>query len=166
MNSTGKKISQLRKQAGFTQKTLADALCVTDKAVSKWERGLACPDISLLPKLSALLDADIENLLLGVSTITTHLWKGVLLLNGDILSDILIFDKPMVYYLISNFMLMGIKFSIPKKSIEQSIPRNFNRVPAQNRSQNPAATFRLRLHSAKRTISPLILRCKKSSKKT
>ena len=109
MNSTGKKISQLRKQAGFTQKALADALCVTDKAVSKWERGLACPDISLLPKLSALLDADIENLLLGVSTITTHLWKGVLLLNGDILSDMLIFDKPMVYYLISNFMLIGIK---------------------------------------------------------
>lgn len=108
-NDFGKTISQLRIQAGFTQKTLAEALNVTDKAVSKWERGLSCPDISLLPKLSALLDADIEALLSGVSTIDSYSWKGVLILeDNSIPLDTLVYDKPMVYYLISYFLLLGI----------------------------------------------------------
>ena len=40
-------ICKLRKEKGMTQQQLADKLQVTDKAVSKWERGLACPDISV-----------------------------------------------------------------------------------------------------------------------
>lgn len=107
-NEIGRTISNLRKTAGFTQKELADALNVTDKAVSKWERGVACPDISLLPKLSALLDCDIEPILSGLSTIHSRTWKGILELDGGMDASLPVYDKPMVYYLLSNFLLAGI----------------------------------------------------------
>ena len=58
-------ISELRKEKKLTQKDLAEQLGVTDKAVSKWERGLSCPDISLLSKLSQALDITINELLNG-----------------------------------------------------------------------------------------------------
>jgi len=50
----------------MTQRELASRLCVTDKAVSKWERGLGCPDVSLLRSLSAIFRVDLESLLSGV----------------------------------------------------------------------------------------------------
>lgn len=62
---TGQLIAELRKEKGLTQKQLADALNVTDKAVSKWERGLSFPDISMLEPLSELLDISIMELLAG-----------------------------------------------------------------------------------------------------
>ena len=62
---TGQLITELRKEKGMTQKQLADALNVTDKAVSKWERGLSFPDISMLEPLSELLDVSIMELLAG-----------------------------------------------------------------------------------------------------
>ncbi len=62
---TGKLIYTLRKQSNLTQKQLADALNISDKAVSKWERGLGCPDVSLLVELSALLGTGIEEILKG-----------------------------------------------------------------------------------------------------
>lgn len=62
---TGKLIRRLRQEKGYTQAGLADRLHVSDKAVSKWERGLGCPDISLLPRLSALLGAELESLIIG-----------------------------------------------------------------------------------------------------
>ena len=63
LNSKGNIIAELRREAGYTQKTLAEALHITDKAVSKWERGLSLPDVSILPKLSLLLGADMSLLL-------------------------------------------------------------------------------------------------------
>ena len=44
-NHMGDLISSVRKSKNMTQKELADLLHVTDKAVSKWERGISCPDI-------------------------------------------------------------------------------------------------------------------------
>lgn len=61
----GKFISMLRKEKGLTQQELAEKLGITDKAVSKWERGLGCPDISLLTPISELFDVSINELLLG-----------------------------------------------------------------------------------------------------
>ena len=65
---TGKLIRRLRQEKGYTQAGLADRLHVSDKAVSKWERGLGCPDISLLPQLSELLGAELESLIIGDMT--------------------------------------------------------------------------------------------------
>ena len=49
----GERILRLRKEAGMTQKELASILCVTDGAVSKWERGLNYPDLSVMEPLAA-----------------------------------------------------------------------------------------------------------------
>ena len=63
-------ISELRKSKNLTQKELAEQLGVTDKAVSKWERGLSCPDIALLSPLSDILGVTTSELLQGESTVT------------------------------------------------------------------------------------------------
>ncbi|MDO4544732.1 MAG: helix-turn-helix domain-containing protein [Bacillota bacterium] len=62
---TGALIRALRTEKGLTQKQLADQLYISDKAVSKWERGQGCPDVSLLPQLSELLGVNLEELLSG-----------------------------------------------------------------------------------------------------
>ena len=62
---TGGLIRVLRTQKGLTQKALAEAIGVGDKAVSKWERGLGCPDVSLLPEISRVLGVGLETLLSG-----------------------------------------------------------------------------------------------------
>lgn len=62
---TGTLIKKLRLEAGLTQKQLADRICVSDKAVSKWECGNGCPDISLLSELADILGTDIDTLLTG-----------------------------------------------------------------------------------------------------
>ena len=56
-------ISSRRKELELTQKDLAEKLDITDKAVSKWERGLACPDTALIPKLAVILGITIEELM-------------------------------------------------------------------------------------------------------
>lgn len=61
----GRLIYRLRKEKNLTQLQLAEMLNVSDKAVSKWERGLGCPEVSLLPELSRRLGVDVENLLSG-----------------------------------------------------------------------------------------------------
>ena len=62
---TGSLIRQLRTERGLTQKQLAERINVSDKAVSKWERGNGCPDVSLLTSLAEVLDTDIQALLSG-----------------------------------------------------------------------------------------------------
>lgn len=61
----GRLIYSLRKENNMTQLQLASLLNVSDKAVSKWERGLGRPDLSLLPQLSKVFNVDIEKLLSG-----------------------------------------------------------------------------------------------------
>ncbi len=61
----GKLILDLRKEKKLTQKQLADAMHISDKTISKWERGLGCPDISLLQQLSNVFSINMETLLLG-----------------------------------------------------------------------------------------------------
>ena len=59
----GTMIAELRKQHGMTQLELAEKMGVTDKAVSKWERDLACPDISSIPNLAEILGVSVEELM-------------------------------------------------------------------------------------------------------
>lgn len=60
---TGNMISSLRKQRDLTQKELAALLHVTDKAVSKWERGKNFPDLPLLQPLAGVLGVSVSELL-------------------------------------------------------------------------------------------------------
>lgn len=61
--SLGMMIAELRKEQGMTQLELAEKMGVTDKAVSKWERDLACPDIHSLPNLATLLGVSVDELM-------------------------------------------------------------------------------------------------------
>ena len=63
--ATGQLITARRKALGLSQAELAERLHITDKAVSKWERGLSCPDISLLPAIAKILDVTTSELLDG-----------------------------------------------------------------------------------------------------
>ena len=56
-------ISTLRKEKGMTQLELAKELGVTDKAVSKWERDLSCPDVSSIPRLAQVLGITVDELM-------------------------------------------------------------------------------------------------------
>ena len=61
----GKFIQEKRKEKNLTQKALAEKLGVTDRAVSKWERGIGCPDVSILERLSKELECSILEILKG-----------------------------------------------------------------------------------------------------
>lgn len=65
---TGALIAQARKEKNLTQKELAAQLHVSDRAVSKWERGAGFPDISLLEPLAAALELSVLDLLRGERT--------------------------------------------------------------------------------------------------
>ena len=62
---TGAVIRSLREKQGMTQAQLAERLCVTDKAVSKWETGKGFPDLTLLEPLAAALRVSVPELLSG-----------------------------------------------------------------------------------------------------
>lgn len=111
-NTIGRTIAYLRKRCGYTQKDLADRIGISDKAVSKWERGLGLPDVAYLRKLSILLDTDTDSLLAGDLVHHDSGWYGVLILSENeynIGADTLIYDKPLVNYLLCYFLLVGIK---------------------------------------------------------
>lgn len=64
-NKMGMLLLRLRKEKGMTQKQLAQRMNISDKTISKWERGIGYPDISFLEVLSRIFHVDIENILSG-----------------------------------------------------------------------------------------------------
>ena len=64
-SQTGAFIRELRKEKGLTQKDLAEQLHLTDRAVSKWERGLCAPDLSTLEPLADILGVTVAELISG-----------------------------------------------------------------------------------------------------
>lgn len=112
ITKVGKTIAYLRKRAGYTQKELADRIGISDKAVSKWERGQGLPEITYLRKLSILLDIDTDSLLAGNVAHHNNGWQGVIILEHNphgITAGTRIYDKPLINYLLSYFLLVGIK---------------------------------------------------------
>lgn len=122
LEKIGKAITYLRKRAGYTQKDLADRIGISDKAVSKWERGLGLPDVSYLSKLSILLDTDTDSLLNGDVINHQECWNGYLLFEeSEIKPDTVIYDKPLSSYLLSYFLLVGIRKIIIQCSEEDQL---------------------------------------------
>lgn len=70
----GELIYKIRKEKNMTQKQVADAMNISDKTISKWERGQGCPDISLIGELAQILDTNIEAILSG--TINSNEFLG------------------------------------------------------------------------------------------
>ena len=64
-SKVGKLIFNLRKSKNMTQLDLANKLNLSDRTISKWERGLGCPDVSLLNELAEILNVNVEILLNG-----------------------------------------------------------------------------------------------------
>jgi len=63
----GEKIAELRRDAGMTQEVLASRLVISPQAVSKWERGVANPDLELIPEIARLFGVSADELL-GLSS--------------------------------------------------------------------------------------------------
>ena len=88
--SIGRAIAALRKKRGFTQAELARKLNVSDKAVSRWEKGLGYPEVTQFPALAALFGVTVDYLMTGER-------KGITVA-GNILTDIVktveCFPKP------------------------------------------------------------------------
>lgn len=61
----GRFIAKCRKAANLTQRQLSDKLNITDKAISKWERGITMPDTSIMLELCDILDINVNELLSG-----------------------------------------------------------------------------------------------------
>ncbi len=64
----GRFIAERRKKANLTQMQLAEKLGITDKAISKWERGMAMPDSSIMLELCGILGISVNELLSGEKT--------------------------------------------------------------------------------------------------
>ncbi len=69
MLKTGRLIASRRKELGLTQEELGQLTGVTAKAVSKWERGLSCPDVSLIAPLAGQLRLSVVELISGETNI-------------------------------------------------------------------------------------------------
>ena len=68
MKRTGELIAAARREKGLTQRELAERLHVSDRTVSKWERGAGFPDVSILERLAAALELNVLDLLRGERT--------------------------------------------------------------------------------------------------
>ena len=85
----GSNIAAYRKRAGLTQAGLAEKLNYSDKAVSKWERGMACPDTQLIPKVAEILGISVEELM-NAKAVPANGHKG-----AEYLMDIILKAVPM-----------------------------------------------------------------------
>ena len=65
IDKIGKFISERRKQKKLTQEKLAEKLNISDRAISKWERGICLPDASIMIPLCKILDISVNELLSG-----------------------------------------------------------------------------------------------------
>jgi transcriptional regulator with XRE-family HTH domain/DNA-directed RNA polymerase subunit RPC12/RpoP len=65
LKKIGKFIAEKRREKGFTQESLAEELDISNRAISKWERGICLPDAAKMPGLCQLFDITINDLFSG-----------------------------------------------------------------------------------------------------
>ena len=110
-----------RKEKGLTQNELAEKVGVTDKAVSKWERGLGCPDVSILDILAKELDVSVleilkgrkmENTVIKITEADNYVKESFKV--SEALTKNIIFDKisHFIFYLIIFISIIFICFTI------------------------------------------------------
>lgn len=75
IKKTGEQIAALRKAKGLTQSELGERIGVSFQAVSKWERGEALPDVTLLPDLARILETTVDFILLGSEKVIEYKGK-------------------------------------------------------------------------------------------
>ncbi len=99
--SLGSILAELRKQNNMTQADLAEKMCVTDKAVSKWERDISCPNIETIQKLADFFNIPVNELLSAKSSsenikeknIITLIFNAVALAMGISVLVLMIMDS-------------------------------------------------------------------------
>lgn len=99
--SLGSILAELRKQNNMTQADLAEKMCVTDKAVSKWERDISCPNIETIQKLADFFNTPVNELLSAKSSsenikeknIITLIFNAVALAMGISVLVLMIMDS-------------------------------------------------------------------------
>ena len=96
--SLGSILTELRKQSNMTQADLAEKMCVTDKAVSKWERDISCPNIETIQKLADFFNIPVNELLSAKSSskknnIITLIFNAVALAMGISVLVLMIMDS-------------------------------------------------------------------------
>lgn len=101
----GATITSLRKERGMTQLELAEKMGVTDKAVSKWERDLSCPDILSVSKLAELFGVSVDELMrarteikedetkMNIAHLTDMILKGIALAMGVAVTVLSLMDR-------------------------------------------------------------------------
>ena len=75
---TGQTIKNLREKKGFTQAELADKLCVSGKAISKWETAKGLPDITLIEPLANALSVSVMELMTGNTVVNKNMSSNIL----------------------------------------------------------------------------------------
>ena len=145
----GQLIRELRKENNLTQLQLAGQMNISDKAISKWERGLGCPDISLLPELSRIFSVDMEKLLSGELD-TNRLLAGNM--------------KKLHFYVCPNCgniitSMAGTSVSCCASSIPNGICRyGFRYLPMENCSGTvPDTVYSIRMYSCSTASHSVIL---------
>ena len=61
LKKIGKFIAENRKKAGFSQESLAEELDISNRSVSKWERGICLPETTKMPELCKLFNINCKN---------------------------------------------------------------------------------------------------------
>lgn len=96
----GKFIREIRLKRNLTQQNFADMLGVSFQAVSKWERGICIPDISILREISKICDIDINDILDGN------------IKNIDSVNDVKIRNKKYMYFIYSIVLVVIISILV------------------------------------------------------
>ena len=78
---TGAMIRRLREEKKITQQQMADAIGVSDKAISKWETGRGYPDITLIEPIAAALGVSVIELFAGADVVNTNKVSNMLRMN-------------------------------------------------------------------------------------